>query len=175
MRTWLLPLCLLALGCSTSGPAPADLPGDGPGAEDLRGADLFGVAPLAFIDLDTLYQDCMPPARPDPLLLKGRLTIRNQGALSLGPISAPGGTIFNKDDKPIATFKLADGALGTIGPNGSLEAKVVEKAAASLMPATACQAVPCNEAVRVELTLEGANLPGGSKAKSAPTSVVCAF
>src|SRR5437588_5715091 len=121
MRTRLFAMSLLLLGCPAG---RMDEPSRGDGGEgDLLGADLASVAPLAILDLDTLYQDCMLPARPDPLLLKGRMTIRNQGGLTLGPITARDGTIFDKDGKQVATFQLSDLALGTIPPNGSIDAK----------------------------------------------------
>jgi hypothetical protein len=166
-------VAVLTLGGCPAGRMPEeDLARPDAGA-DLQGADLALVAPLAFLDLDTLYMDCPMPAQPDPLLLKGRLTVRNQGGLSLGPVTVAGGTLFDKDDRALATFQLSDPALGTLAPNGAIEGKVVDKAAGSLNPLLDCQALPCNAAVRVELQLAGANLPQGSKAKSASYTVMC--
>ena len=176
MRSYLAPLCVLWLGCHAGRGEEADMtpPDGGGGGADLRGADLALVAPFAFLDIDTLYQNCkaMPPAA-DPLLLKGRLTVRNEGGLQLGPITISGGALFDKSESQVATFQLSEKTLPAIGPNGSIDGKVVDKLANSLTPQTGCQAVPCGEPVRVELQLAGANLPPGSKAKSASYVVVC--
>jgi hypothetical protein len=155
---------------------PEDLAGPGPGKDggvrDLTVQDLTAVPPIAFIDLDTIRQNCMPIVMPDPLMVIGRLTIRNQAATPLGPITAGEVAVFNRNDAQIATFRLREPNLGMVAGSGE-EVKRIEKAPGSLMPQNGCRTLPCGEAARIEIPLSGPGVAAGSRAKSAPYVVEC--
>ncbi|MCS6911704.1 MAG: hypothetical protein RMK29_18245 [Myxococcales bacterium] len=174
MRSLLLVVSAFLVGCPVRPPVEEDL-APGEGRQDLASADLAVAMPTAFLDLDTLYQDCMPPVRPDPLLIKGRMTVRNVSGSPLGPVGASEGLILHRDGAQLATFRIGPLNLGTIPPHGAVEGRVFDKEAGTLMPARGCQTIPCNEPVRIEILLTGGNLPSGSRARSAPYNVACAF
>lgn len=123
------------------------------------------------LEVDTLFQDCMPAVAPDPLTMQGLLRLENEGASPIGPLTFASGR-FLRGGAQVATFEV-DTVTQIISPGGKAEV-LVEKQPGTLSPKGGCAVLTCNEDVVVELAFTGPGVSGAGTVRG-EAKVSCAF
>jgi hypothetical protein len=185
---WLLGALAACSGASGAGDAGGvgDLAsgGDFAGADlaagDLAGRDAIVIVPpdggtlQATLSFTLLNQDCMPVVAPDPVQVSGTITLANNGATPVGPISGSTGAFLSAGGVQLASFQITPVNLGSIAPGGTVSS-AFDKVVNSLMPAAGCNTIACSSMVRTIIFYDGPGVPPGSFADGGLMPFTCAF
>lgn len=155
--------------------APPDAGGDGAdaGATGDASADAASSTLDVEVNVDTLFQNCMPIVPSDPVTVQGSVKVTNNGTSPVGPLTFANGRFLDGKLASLASFAV-DTTTQVLAP-GAKATVLFEKTASSLTPANGCQTLACNSEVTVELSFAGPGVPAGAHARSKPETVSCAF
>jgi hypothetical protein len=154
-------------GDGTVGHDDATTGGDGAGGDGST-SGLLDVR----IDVTQLFENCMPIAAPDPVQMRGRITVKNNTGAAAGPIDIADGAFFAANQTQIATFKVKPVTIAVMAP-GDTGTADIEKVQPSMVPADACNTLQCGGKFMVQVTLTGPGVNYG--ARTSPITIGCAF
>ena len=160
-------------GASDAREDQASSDGDGGARDASADVDVDAPAPPVegTLEVDTLFQDCMPAVAPDPLTLQGLLRLENEGASPVGPLTFASGR-FLRGGAQVATFAV-DTVTQILPPGGKAEV-LVEKQPGTLSPKGGCAVLTCDETVVVELAFTGPGISGAGTVRG-EAKVSCVF
>jgi hypothetical protein len=128
--------------------------GDGGSGNDATAAGLV----IVRFDVTDFFQNCQPVVSPDPVQVKGKISVTNNQQTSVGPIAITDGAFLTANGVAIATFKVEPVTMSTISPGGSANADIV-KLQGSMTPANGCSTLQCGHQYAVQVTLTAPSMP----------------
>jgi hypothetical protein len=124
------------------------------------------------INVTQLVQNCQPPVSQDPVQMTGTISVKNNMATSVGPITITDGAFYDAKNAKLATFKVNAVTIPLVAPGAGGSANIT-KATASMVPSNRCNTLPCTGTYIVEVTLNAPQLGSYQARTQPPVAILC--
>jgi hypothetical protein len=123
------------------------------------------------INVTDLFEDCQPVVQPDPVQMKGTISVQNNMKTAVGPIAMADGAFLDPNKSPVAAFKIRPVSIPTLDPGQSGQVDI-EKLVPTMVPAQGCSTLQCGGKYIVQVTLTAPQL-SNYDARTVPIPIGC--